>query len=306
MEKSKKLSVKFLNCKSDSPLVLPAGIMDVSYGSMLFAVQNGAGFVTMKSCTLEPRSGHAGPVVCEIEGAMINAMGLCNPGIEKGLEEIEKFKKESDVPVISSVFGANRDEFVKLSNYVNDSSADYIELNLSCPNVSSEFGTPLSASKEMVADIVGAVKKNSRLPVLAKLSPNTHDVTGIARAAENAGADGLVMINTLGPGMVIDINARRPVISAKFGGISGPAVKPVAVKLVYQVTEAVGIPVIGMGGVTTGSDAIEMIMAGASLVGVGTAVYYRGIEVFNRINSEIVEYLDKVGLDSVTGIKRID
>ncbi|MDA3899674.1 MAG: dihydroorotate dehydrogenase [Spirochaetes bacterium] len=306
MEQSKKLSSVFMNHALANPLVLPAGVMDVSHGSMLFAVENGAGMVTMKSCTLEPRSGHPGPVVCEIEGAMINAMGLCNPGIDRGLEEIATFKKFSDVPVIASVFATNVSDFLKLTQSVNDSSADFIELNLSCPNVSSEFGTPLSASSEMVAEIVRAVKSESKLPVFAKLSPNTHDVIGIAREAEAAGADALVLINTVGPGMVIDIDARRPVISAKFGGISGPAVKPIAVKLVYQVSGAVQVPVIGMGGITSGRDVIEMLMAGASLAGVGTAIYYRGIDVFAKINAEIEEFLEMNGIESVTDIKRIE
>lgn len=302
-----RLKTEFLGTSCVNPLVLPAGLMDVSFGSMILAAENGAGLVTMKSLTLEPRAGHPGPVVHETEGAMINSMGLCNPGIDHGLEEIAEFKKRrDDVPVIASVFATDENDFVKLALAVNGSDADFIELNLSCPNVSAEFGVPLAASKESVGKMISAVKKVSSLPVLAKLSPNTYNVSEIALEAEKNGADAIVLINTLGPGMAIDIHARRAVLSAKFGGLSGPAVKAVAVKLVYQCTEKLSIPVIGMGGITTGEDAVEMKLAGAALVGVGSAIYYRGIEVFSSINKEILDYLEKEELGSIRDIKRID
>lgn len=301
----KGLEAEFLGVKTVNPLVLPAGIMDVSYGSMLYAVENGAAVVTMKSLTLAPREGNKTPVYTEIEGGAINSMGLCNPGIDAGLMEIEKFKEHSDVPVIASVFATSAEDFVSLSSSVNDSKADFIELNLSCPNVSSEFGIPLAASSEEVAKIVTAVKKVSKKPVLAKLSPNTYNVKEVALGAQNAGADAVVLINTLGPGMVIDVYAQRPVISAKFGGLSGPCVRPVAIKLVYEVSRALDIPVIGMGGVSRGEDAVEMLLAGATLVGVGTAVAHRGITVYRKICNEILQYMDTMKYSSIQDIKPI-
>jgi dihydroorotate dehydrogenase (NAD+) catalytic subunit len=269
-------------------------------------VKNGAGMVTAKSLTLEPRSGHSGPVIAEFEGGVINSMGLCNPGIEEGLYEVEQFKSITNTPIILSVFGTNTKEFLKLTEYANQSKADFLELNLSCPNVSDEYGIPLSASKELVGNVISNVKQKSKLPVIAKMSPNTYNVKEICVEAESAGADALVLINTLGPGMMIDINARKPIIKNKFGGISGPAVLPIAVKLIYEVSKLVNIPIIGTGGVVKGRDAVEMIMAGSTLIGIGTAVYYRGIEVYNKINKEIIKLLEKMGYESIRDIKPID
>lgn len=297
------ISTTFLSRCLNNPLVLPAGVMDVSYSGMLYAVENGVSVVTMKSLTRHPRKGHEGPVVAEIPGGLINSMGLCNPGIEAGLEEVEKFKSRSDAPVIASVFAVNAAEFCELASFVNTSSADFIELNLSCPNVADEFGVPLAASIDSVCEIITEVKKISRKPVLAKLSPNTWNVVGIAKGAQEAGADALVMINTVGPGMVIDTEMLKPVISAKFGGLSGPCVLPVALRLVYLVTREVSIPVIGMGGVTTAADAVAMLAAGASLVGVGTAVYSRGIQVFSEIARGLDEWCIQHNVTSIHDLR---
>ncbi|NQV19659.1 MAG: dihydroorotate dehydrogenase [Armatimonadetes bacterium] len=301
-----RLKTKFLGCEVKSPLVLPAGIMDMSFSGLDISARNGAGIVTNKSFTLQPRIGHKGPVVAEFEGGFLNAMGLCNPGIVDGLVEINEFKERSDTPVIVSVFATNVNDFLKLTEYVNTSKGDFLELNLSCPNVFDEFGIPLAASKKEVHKIIKAVKKISELPVIAKLSPNVYDIVLIAKAAESAGADSLCMINTVGPGMLIDTKMIKPVLFNKFGGLSGPCIKPIALKLIYQTYSEVRIPIIGMGGVTTGEDAIEMMMAGATLVGVGTAVYYRGIEVFNKINDEIVEFLDENEYESMEDVPKLE
>ena len=301
-----KLKTKFLGVEVKSPLVLPAGIMDMSFSGLSISSQNGAGIVTSKSFTLEPRSGHKGPVVAEFESGLLNAMGLCNPGILEGLAEIDEFKKRSDTPVIVSVFAINTNDFLKLTDYVNNSKADFLELNLSCPNVYDEFGIPLAASEKEVFKIVEAVKQLSKLPVIAKLSPNVYDIVAIAKAAESAGADALCLINTVGPGMLIDTRMVKPILFNKFGGISGPCVKPIALKLVYQTFSAVNIPIIGLGGVTSGEDAVEMMMAGASVVGVGTAVYYRGIDVFNKINREIIEFMEENGYNNVAEIPKLE
>jgi dihydroorotate dehydrogenase (NAD+) catalytic subunit len=302
----KRLKTKFLDIEANSPLVLPAGIMDMSFSGLDISVKNGAGIVTSKSLTLEPRTGHKGPVVAEFESGLLNAMGLCNPGIVEGLTEVNQFKERSDTPVIVSVFATNTDDFSTLTEHVNKSKSDFLELNLSCPNVFDEFGIPLAASKDEVFKIVKTVKEISRLPVIAKLSPNVYDIVEIALAVEEAGVDALCLINTVGPGMLIDTKMVKPVLFNKFGGLSGPCIKPVALKLIYQTYSAVNIPIIGMGGVTIGEDAIEMFMAGATLVGVGTAVYYRGIEVFDKINNEIIEFMDENHYDSLKDIPTLE
>ncbi len=301
-----RLKTKFLDVNIKSPLVLPAGIMDMSFSGMKVCAENGAGIVTSKSLTLHPRSGHKGPVVAEFEGGFLNAMGLCNPGIEDGLAEIDEFKKCSDTPVIVSVFATNTYDFLKLTENVNKSKADFLELNLSCPNVFDEFGIPLASSKNKVFEIVKDVKNISKLPVIAKLSPNVMSITDIAISAEKAGANALCMINTVGPGMLIDTKMIKPVLFNKFGGLSGPCIKPIALKLIYQTYSAVDIPIIGMGGVKSGEDVIEMLMAGASVIGVGTAVYYRGIEVFDKINDEIIEFMKKNDYQNIKEIPKME
>ncbi len=296
------LRTSFLGKELETPLVLASGVMDISYSGMLRCAEAGAGMITTKSLTYEKRKGHKGPVVAEFPGGFINSMGLCNPGIEEGLKEIDEFKLRSDVPVIVSIFAADAEGFCKLIPYVNSSKADFIELNLSCPNVANEFGVPLASSVSAVKEIVTAVAAESNLPFIAKLSPNTYNVTQIAEMAINCGASAVNLINTLGPGMIIDINARKPVISSKYGGVSGYAVKPIAVKLVYETYHKLKCPIIGTGGAATGEDVIEFLLAGAAVVGVGTAVYYRGVEVFTVMKQEIINYLEK---NSFTGINEI-
>lgn len=299
------LSVNFFGKIAASPLVLASGVMGISYSGMLKVVENGCGIITTKSYTVQPRKGHEGPVVAEFNGGFINSMGLSNPGIYEGMKEIADYKKRCGAPVIISLFGVTVEEFTGLVNAVDSSIIDAIELNLSCPNVADEYGIPIAASTEKVFEIVSAVKSITKLPVIAKLSPNTYNVAEIALSAEKAGADALTLINTLGPGMIIDINARKPVILNKFGGISGAAIKPLAVKLVYEISKLVKIPIIGTGGVLTGEDAVEFLLAGAAYIGVGTAVYYNGIDVFTKINTFISSYLRQNNLASVRDIKPI-
>lgn len=301
-----KLATSFLGHNLKSPLVLPAGVMDISASAMAICAQKGAGVFTSKSLTHDPREGHQGPVVCETTGGLLNCMGLCNPGIEEGLEEIDRFKTEYDKPVIVSLFATSKDEFCILSEKVNKSKGDFIELNLSCPNVYDEFGTPLSSSKEEVFAIVKEVKQIADKPVIAKLSPNVLSITDIALAAQNAGADAVCLINTLGPGMRIDIKMRKPILSNRFGGLSGDCILPIALKLIYEVYSKVDIPIIGMGGVSSGNDAIEMMMAGASLVGVGTAIYTKGLEVFDKINLEIETYMKENSVDRLESLPRLE
>ncbi|MBI9107751.1 MAG: dihydroorotate dehydrogenase [Spirochaetales bacterium] len=302
----KELRTDFLGVKLSSPLVLPAGVLDISFSSYKLVSGYGAGLITTKSLTKEARKGHEGPVVTEVEGGMLNCMGLCNPGIFEGLEEIKRFREISNVPVNLSIFATDAEGFTELAKEANSSKADFLELNLSCPNVSDEFGVPLAASEKTVAEIISSVKSVCRLPVIAKLSPNVTSFTRVALAAADAGADALCMINTLGPGIDIDIEAGRPVLFNVSGGLSGPCIKPIALRLVYESRKAgITIPIIGMGGITSGEDAVQMLMAGADLVGVGTAVYYRGPEVFEKINDEILSFLERKDYHFISDIKRI-
>jgi len=302
---SEKLMTKFLGKQLNSPLVLPAGIMDMSYSGLLLMDKMGAGMVTSKSLTLESRVGHKGPVVAEFEGGILNCMGLCNPGIEEGLREIDDFKKRSDTPVIVSVFATNSKDFTELANQVNLSKAEFLELNLSCPNVFDEFGIPLSASATQVFEIVNSVKQISHKPLIAKLSPNVVNIVEIAESAVNAGADALCLINTLGPGMLIDIRLKKPVLFNRFGGVSGPCLKPIALKLIYEVFSIIEVPIIGMGGVVRGDDVIEMLMAGATVVGIGTGIYYRGTEIFRKINSELLAFLREENYSSIQDLPKL-
>ncbi|HOJ37644.1 MAG TPA: dihydroorotate dehydrogenase [Ignavibacteriales bacterium] len=283
--------MEFLGIKVSSPLVLASGILGISYSSLQRVVKDGCGIVTTKSIALKERTGHEGPIWAEIPGGMMNAVGLAGPGIEIGIQEVEEFKAVSSAPIIISVFGGSVEDFKKLSEYVNTSKADFIELNLSCPNVADEFERPFAHDENRVFEVVKAVKSISKIPVIAKLSPNVTDIKPIAKAAENAGADALTLINTVGPGLLIDPIACKPVLKNTFGGISGPCIKPIALKIVYEVYKTVKIPIIGTGGVTTGLDAIEMMMAGATMVGVGSAVYYRGQNVFKKILNEMNKFI---------------
>ena len=285
----------FLGKEISTPLTLASGILGISFSSLQRVLRDGAGMVTTKSLSLEPRIGHEGPVIAEFNGGLINSVGLTNPGIAVGLEEVEKFHNGMDGVVIVSVFGANADEFVQLSKAVNDSSADILELNLSCPNVEDEFKRPFALMPDKITEIVSAVKAVSNMPVLAKLSPNANDISAIAKLTEDAGADGLTMINTLGHGMVVDAIAKRPVLRNNFGGISGPCIKPLAIKLIHDAYKVVDIPILGMGGVSTGLDAIEMMMAGASAIGVGSAVYDQGLDVFKIIREEMDTFMEVHG-----------
>lgn len=283
--------MEFLGHKVNSPLVLASGILGISYSSLHRVVKDGCGIVTTKSIALNERTGHEGPIWAEIPGGMMNAVGLAGPGIEVGIEEVEEFKSVCDAPIIISIFGGSIDDFKKLTEYVNKSKADFVELNLSCPNVADEFERPFAHDSERVYEVVKAVKSISKIPVIAKLSPNVTDIKPIAKAAEEAGADALTLINTVGPGLLIDPIACKPVLKNTFGGISGPCIKPIALKIVYEIYKIVKIPIIGTGGVTNGIDAIEMMMAGATMVGVGSAVYYRGQSVFKDILNEMNEFL---------------
>lgn len=288
------LNSDFLGVRFANPTLLASGILGMTAASMGSAIRNGAGGVITKSCNIAGRDGNANPKVISYEGGLLNCYGLTNGGFVHEKEEIAVFKKDNPQhPLVFSIFGFSEKEFEEIASRVDETQADLCEINISCPNVQEEHGRPFGCVPGMPTKVIKAVKKHTKKPIIVKLSPNVVDIIEIAKEVEDAGADAISAINTLGPGMVINIDARQPVLSAKMGGMSGPAIRPLAVRMVYQIYANVKIPIIGIGGITTGKDALEMIMAGARLVQIGSGVYYRGISVFKRVTNEMEEWMEK-------------
>jgi len=287
-----------------SPLVLASGILGLTASSMNRVVDNGCGAVTTKSFSLEARSGHKNPSIVPFEHGLLNAVGLSNPGVDESVKEIERFKQMTEAPIFASIFGRTIEDYGEVVKKVVASRPHLIEVNVSCPNVRSEFGTPFGDSPKDTAAITQLVKQEAgNIPVSIKLGPHGPGIAWMAKVCEENGADAITAINTVGPGMLIDINVQKPVLSNKTGGVSGPAILPIAVKSVYEVYKNVSIPIIGTGGVTYWQDAVQMILAGASLVSLGTAVYYEGMEVFDKINKGLQVYLDTNGFTSLEEIR---
>jgi dihydroorotate dehydrogenase (NAD+) catalytic subunit len=300
------LETELAGVKLQNPTVLASGILGVTGASLArVAKENGAGAVTTKSVSLKERKGHPTPVLITYEHGMLNAVGLSNPGIDEFIPEIEFAVKNAGAPVIASIFGSKITEFGEIAKKISTANPSLIEVNISCPNVDDEFGRPFACDPGIAGVVTRTVKKNTKLPVFVKLSPNVSNIGEIAKSVQDSGADGITAINTVGPGMAINIEARKPILSNKSGGMSGPGIKPIAIKAVYDIYKSVKIPIIGTGGISNGRDAIEIIMAGASAVGVGSAVYYRGPGVFSKICSEMQQFMDKEGFSSIKEMRGI-
>jgi dihydroorotate dehydrogenase (NAD+) catalytic subunit len=282
-------TVTFLGKQLKNPLVLASGILGNNAKILERVHKAGCGLVTLKSIGPAPRDGHNNPTVIDLDGGMINAVGLPTPGYDHMDGEWQALANR-DFPVNASIYGGSVAEFVKVAQFVSDQGPDFIEINISCPN-SDLHGMLFGVDEKAAFAVTNAVKNVISVPLIAKLTPAAPDIGRIAKACEDAGADAICAINTAGPGMVIDIEAKMPVLAFKKGGLSGPMIKPVAVRCVYDIFRAVSIPIIGLGGVTTGEDAVEMFMAGATLVGMGSAVRYRGIQVFDQVNRELTDWL---------------
>ncbi len=298
------LSVEYCGVTFPNPLVLPSGIaQEIPRDHERFA-RAGVGGVTTKSLTPEPREGNPLPRVLKTENAFLNSVGLRGPGMKAGVPLVADFIKSSPVPTIASVFATKVKDFEAFAEAFKPVIGDALfELNLSCPNVDDDMGKPLGLGAESSAAAVKAVKRiMGKVPVLAKLTPNVPNIAEVAKACEAAGADGIVAVNTYGPGMVIDIVRRKPVLGAKRGGVSGPGIKTLTIRCIYDIYEVVKIPIIGMGGITTTQDVIEVMMAGATLVGIGTATYFKGIGVFEEVKSGLRQYMEKQGLKSLKEI----
>ncbi|MBR2557997.1 MAG: dihydroorotate dehydrogenase [Methanobrevibacter sp.] len=280
-----------------NPLMLAAGIMGSNASSMNWILKSGAAGVVSKSFSLNPHPGYANPTTVAVDGGIINAIGLSNPGVDNFKEELKRIERQDNV-VIASIYGATPDEFSTLVGQVQD-YVDMIELNISCPHAMEGYGATIGQSCDLSHTIVSASKNASDVPIIAKLTPNVTDITEIARTCEDAGADALSLINTLGPGTKINIDVARPVLSNKFGGMSGKPIKPIAISNVYSVYEAVDIPLIGVGGIYTFEDVVEFIFAGARAVQIGTAIMDEGVDVFNRINVGLERFMEEKGYSSI-------
>ncbi|MGO4887845.1 dihydroorotate dehydrogenase [Anaerobacillus sp. MEB173] len=256
------------------------------------------GAIAVKATTVEPRFGNPTPRVAETSAGMLNAIGLQNPGVEKVMTEELSWLEQYDVPIVANIAGSEMEDYIQVAETVSKApNVHALELNISCPNV-KKGGIAFGTIPEVAGELTKLVKDVSQVPVYVKLSPNVADIVGMAVAVEKAGADGLSMINTL-LGMRIDLKTRKPILANGAGGLSGPAIKPVAIRMIHQVSQAVSIPIIGMGGIQSAEDVIEFFLAGASAVAVGTANFVDPY-VCPTIIDELPALLDQMGVDHIS------
>lgn len=299
------LAQQILGVEFANPTVLASGIMGITASSWRLVAQNGAGGITTKSLWLKEHRGHRNPTIISTEHWTLNAVGVPDAGPEKAQEEIGSFMKKKPVPLIANIIAESVENFGKTAEAILPLKPDFLEVNISCPNVEDEFGKPFACSVPAAAAVTKAVKAVSgKTPVFIKLSPNVDSIAAIAIACADAGADGFTVINTVGPGMAIDLRSRMPILANKVGGLSGPGIKPIAVRCVADVYSATKgkLPIIGTGGIYTGEDAIEIMLAGASLVGIGTAVGDRGIDVFTKVCDEMQLWCTNEGVDAISSL----
>lgn len=278
--------VKIAGVEFKNPVTTASGTFGSGREFGEFIDLNRLGAVTVKGVAAEPWLGNNSPRIAEVYGGMLNSVGLQNPGVEYFIREDIPFLRGFDTKIIVNVCGHTIDQYVRCVEMLQDADVDMLELNISCPNV-TEGGMAFGTDCKMIEKVVSEVKKRAKQPLVVKMTPNVTDITETSKAAEAAGADALSMINTL-TGMKIDIKKRQPVLANFVGGMSGPAVKPIAVRMVWQSSKAVKIPIIGMGGISCGEDAVEFIMAGATMVAVGTANF-----VNPRATIDVVEGIER-------------
>jgi dihydroorotate dehydrogenase (NAD+) catalytic subunit len=291
-----RLATELAGLKLANPTMLASGILGYTGLSLKTVIEAGAGAVVTKSMGLEPRTGYPNPTVVQTDCGLLNAMCLPNPGISHFQEEMKQLKN-TGVPIILSIYGYSSAEFVKVAETAGKMGADAVELNVSCPHI-EKAGAEIGCDPALLTEIVKDVKKAVKVPVIVKLTPNVTSIAEIAKAAEKAGADAITAINTV-KAMSIETETGRPLLANKFGGLSGPAIKPIAVRCVYDVYRSVDVPVIGCGGVSSWQDAIEFMLAGASAVQIGTAIAFKGPEVFSSVTKGIDAYLRRKGYKNV-------
>ena len=291
------LTVNIAGVEFKNPVITASGTFGFGREYSEFYPLKEIGGLSCKGITLKPRMGNPPPRIAETPSGILNAVGLQNPGVDHFIERDLPWLKEQETVVIANIAGNTPEEYAQMAEKLSESSVDMIEMNISCPNV-KHGGVQFGTSCQSVGAITREVRAHCKKPLMVKLSPNVSDIAEIARAAESEGADALSLINTL-TGMRIDINTRRPIIRNNNGGLSGPAVFPVAVSMVWQTAGAVKIPVVGMGGISSWRDAVEMMLAGASAIQVGTALFsdpYAPLKIKEGLN----RYLDDQGIASVT------
>jgi dihydroorotate dehydrogenase (NAD+) catalytic subunit len=293
------LSINLAGLQLQNPTMLASGVLGYTAESFERIARGGAGAVITKSVGSQPRVGYANPTVVQAESGLINAMGLPNPGIDVFAGEIKETKLRLHVPLIVSVFGYSAEDYSTVAKKAVEAGADAVELNVSCPHV-KQTGSEIGQSPMYLSEVVQQVKSSINKPLIVKLSPNVTDIAVLAQAAIEAGADALTVINTL-RAIAIDIETRMPILTNVKGGLSGAAIKPVALRAVYDIADAFEIPIIGCGGVTSWRDAIEFFLAGASAVQIGTAVA-DDIEVFHSVTRGVENYLRKKHAGSVKDI----
>ncbi len=290
------LSVDICGVRMKNPVIAASGTFGFGreYDEVFDIARLGG--LSVKGLTLAPRTGNAPARVAQTPSGMLNSVGLQNPGVDAFVAEELPWLLEKDIAVIANIAGSTLDDYVKMAEKLAPTAVHLIELNISCPNV-KEGGIAFGVRPESVREVTRAVKAASKQPLIVKLSPNVADIAENARAAEDGGADGVSLINTL-TGMMVDVRARKPVLANVVGGLSGPAILPVALRMVYQASRAVKIPVIGMGGISTGEDAVAHMLCGASAVMVGTAGFADPL-AFARVADEIRAYMAQNGVADV-------
>lgn len=293
------LSVHIAGVTLDNPITTASGTFSAQESGAFYNLSE-LGAVITKGVANIPWNGNPTPRIAETYGGMLNSVGLQNPGIDYFIAHELPYLKQFDTKIIVNVAGRSVEDYCEVVEKLNETSVDMLEINISCPNV-KEGGIGFGTHSEMAAKVTREVKKRSQKPIIIKLTPNVTNITEIAKAVEAEGADALSLINTL-LGMKIDVHKRKPVLSNRMGGLSGPAIKPVAVRMVYQVRRAVSIPIIGLGGIMTGEDVVEFIMAGADAVSVGTASFQNPTAPV-VIKEELISYMQRYGFKNLQEVR---
>lgn len=296
------MSFKIQDVEFKNPVITASGTFGSGREYADFVDLNKLGSITVKGVSNKAWAGNDTPRLAEVYGGMLNSVGLQNPGVDWFIKNDIPFLRQFDTKIIVNVCGHAIHEYVEVVEALRDADVDALELNISCPNL-SEGGLSFGTDPKMVEEVVSQVKKVAKQPLIVKLTPNVTDITEIAKATESAGADAISLINTI-TGMKIDINKRKPILARKMGGMSGPAIKPIAVRMVYQVSKVVKVPIIGMGGICNAEDALEFIMAGASGIAVGTANFINPFATMEVLEG-IEEYLLKNNIKDIKEIRGI-
>lgn len=291
------LSVNLGGIALNNPVTVASGTFGYGHEYEEFVDLARLGAVIVKGTTLEPRSGNPPPRIVETPGGMLNAIGLENPGVEVFINEHLPYLQQKGATVIVNIAGNTVEDYAALAGILDgEEGIAGLEVNISCPNV-EKGGLQFGTDPEMVKEVVAGIKESTKLPVIVKLSPNVTDIVSIAKAAVAAGADALSLINTV-LGMAIDVEGRRPVLANIFGGLSGPAIKPIAVRMVYQVAREVDVPILGMGGIMSHLDALEFILAGATAISIGTGNFVKP-DIAQQVIRDLENYLEEHGIVNI-------